>query len=176
MLHAIMGLSLESTTYAIPPPSASSALPPYKIHNRTPEQNSLDSHLHTIRGTPLNVGNRFYDKAFTIIVDPSTRAGATGEHSPCDALVPSIVSEYGIVQGVEVEQFANTSPPSKSPYTEPLWERLDWVGDDRIAKEAVAARERANKILKNSDDSVLWFTDYGTEWIKAIGEHVEFPC
>ncbi|KAG2018014.1 carnitine acetyl transferase [Coprinopsis cinerea AmutBmut pab1-1] len=171
MLHTVMGLSLDHTTYAIPPPSTTANLPPFKVHHRTLEQSYLDSHLHTIRGTPLNVGNRFFDKAFTLIVDPSTRAGATGEHSPCDALVPSIVAEYGIVQGVEVEQFAEgVKPSSAAPSNEPMWERLDWVADDRIWKESDAARQRANQIMNNSDDSVLWFTDYGTDWIKTMAK------
>lgn len=171
MLQTVMGLSLEHTTYAIPAPSSASSLPPHKTHTRTPEQTSLDSHLHTTRGTPPNVGNRFYDKAFMLIVDPSTRAGATGEHSPCNTLVPSIVTEYRIVQGVEVEQFGDKATPSPAPSTsaEPTWERLDRVADERTWKESVAARERANRILQNSDDSVHWFIDYGTDWIKGIG-------
>ncbi|KAH6913323.1 carnitine acetyltransferase [Coprinopsis sp. MPI-PUGE-AT-0042] len=172
MLNTVMGLSLDHTTYTIPPPSSTSRLPAHKLHPRTPTQESLDSHLHTIRGTPLNVGNRFFDKAFTLMVDPSTRAGASGEHSPCDALVPSIVAEYGIVQGIDVEVFkkdASLSAPSTSD--EPMWERIDWVADEKIKKESQAARERAEVIMKNSDDSVLWFTEFGTDWMKNIAGH-----
>jgi Choline/Carnitine o-acyltransferase len=170
MLNTVMGLSLDHTTYTIPPPSSTSRLPAHKLHPRTPTQESLDSHLHTIRGTALNVGNRFFDKAFTLIVDPSTRAGASGEHSPCDALVPSIVAEYGIVQGVDIEVFKKDASLSvTSPSNEPMWERIDWVADERIKKESQAARERAEVIMKNSDDSVLWFTEFGTEWIKNTG-------
>lgn len=110
-----MGLSLEHTTHTLPPfpptsPSTTlnsrhtyvpfSTSRPLSTH---PSQSTLDSHLHAIRSTPTNVCNRFFDKPFTLIVDPSTRAGAMGEHSPCDALVPSIVAEYGIVIGVQGE-------------------------------------------------------------------------
>lgn len=172
MLHSVMGLSLDHTTYVIPPPLPSRRLPPHKVHHRSAGQSSLDSHLHTIRGTPLNVANRFYDKPYTLIVDPSTRAGASGEHSPCDALVPSIVAEYSIVQGVDVEQFAEVkaAPPPGVDTSEPSWERLDWVGDEYIRREASAATRRALEIVEDSDDSVMWFDDYGTEWIKTMGK------
>ncbi|PFH52930.1 hypothetical protein AMATHDRAFT_73762 [Amanita thiersii Skay4041] len=158
LLQSLMGLSLEHVTYTLPPSPSSDA-----------RQRSLDAHLHTIRGTPLNSANRFFDKPFTLIVDPLTRAGATGEHSPCDALVPSIVAEYGIVEGVDVNVFdaTNIEPQSSSSTLE--WERLDWVADDKIWKECTAAEERAKRITDNSDDSVLWFEDYGTDWIKTVG-------
>ncbi|KAF8632251.1 hypothetical protein AX15_001998 [Amanita polypyramis BW_CC] len=153
LLHCLMGLSLEHTTYLIPPTTT-----------RNAEQRALDAHLHTIRGTPLTAANRFYDKPFTLIVDPSTRAGATGEHSPCDALVPSIVAEYGIVEGVDVDAFDNTCPTDGAT----AWERLDWVTDAKISEECRAAEGRARKIIEDSDDSVLWFKEYGTDWIKSV--------
>jgi hypothetical protein len=49
------------------------------------------------------------------------------------------------------------------------WERLDWVTDKRIEVERVVAESRAKVLIANSDDSVLWFPNYGTDWIKSIG-------
>lgn len=167
VLHSLMGVALEHTTYAIPPQPPTSSGPGHR-HIRTPAQSSLDSHLHTIRGTAQNVSNRFYDKTFTLIVDPSTRAGASGEHSPVDALVPSIVAEYGIVQGVDVNSFHSRAPEPNE--VDGLgWNRLDWVADDKIWKECRMATDRANAIIEDSDDSVLWFENFGTDWIKEIG-------
>jgi len=163
-----MGVSLDHTTYIIPPPSSTR-----HVHPRTPTQIELDSHLHTIRGTSQNVSNRFFDKTFTLIVDPSTRAGAAGEHSPVDALVPSIVAEYGVVEGVDVGSFRTTSASASAD--EPGWERLDWVGDDMIWKECQDATRRANAIMENSDDSVLWFEKYGSNWIKGVGMLFSIP-
>ncbi|KAG6910853.1 hypothetical protein DXG01_007169 [Tephrocybe rancida] len=161
MLSSVMALSLDHMTHTTPPAA-------HPTHNpKGASQEVLDSHLHTIRAHPLNVANRFYDKPFTLIVDPSTRAGATGEHSPCDALVPSIVAEYGIVQGVDEAAFE--SPPLSD--TDPGgWKRLDWVADDKIRRECDAAHSRALKIVEDSDDSVLWFEGYGTDWIKGIAK------
>ncbi|TFK33238.1 acyltransferase ChoActase/COT/CPT [Crucibulum laeve] len=159
ILHSVIGLSLEHTTHTL----RRSQYP-----DTSPTQLNRDSHLHCIRSTPYNVANRIFDKPLTLVVDPSTRAGATGEHSPCDALVPSIVAEYGIVQGVEVEEFGEDDGSKSVALSgaEKAFERLDFVMDDKLSKECSAAEERAHKIIADSDDSVLWFDAYGTEWIK----------
>ena len=47
MLHSVMTLSLDHTTYIIPPASLSS-----HKHTRTTSQNALDSHVHSIRDNP----------------------------------------------------------------------------------------------------------------------------
>ncbi|KAG6900798.1 hypothetical protein C0993_000117 [Termitomyces sp. T159_Od127] len=160
ILSSVMALSLDHMTHTVPPAH---------LQTRSPQgisQEALDSHLHTVRAHSLNVANRFYDKPFTIIVDPSTHAGATGEHAPCDALVPSIVAEYGIVQGIDEAAFDDTFDD-----TDPGgWQRLDWVADDKIRQECDAAHGRAIKIIEDSDDSVLWFQGYGTDWIKGIAK------
>jgi hypothetical protein len=132
MLHSVMALSLDYTTYLIPPPSLSSSS---HKHARTTSQNALDSHVHSIWGTTQNISNRFFDKPFIIIVDPSTRG-----HSPVDALVPSIVAEYGIVQGVDAEAFDLHKTGGKGGKG---WERLGRA-DGKIWKEC---RERANAIV-----------------------------
>ncbi|GLB40321.1 putative choline/Carnitine o-acyltransferase [Lyophyllum shimeji] len=160
MLSSVMGLSLDHMTHTIPPGPRTSYSP------EGISQEVLDAHLHTIRAHALNVANRFYDKPFTLIVDSSTRAGATGEHAPCDALVPSIVAEYGIVEGVDESAFSATWD-EREPGG---WERLDWVADEKIQKECVEAHARAVKIIEDSDDSVLWFGGYGTDWIKGIAK------
>ena len=114
--------------------------------------------------------NRFMDKPFTFIVDPLTRAGATGEHSPVDALVPSIVTEYAIVQGVLDDSYV-ISPEAMSgePPTPSGWRSLEWITDDRIEREFVGAEERAKAIIADSDDNVFHFSAYGADWIKTQG-------
>lgn len=166
-----MALSLDHTTYIIPPPSPSSS----HKHARTTAQNALDSHVHAIRGTTQNISNRFFDKPFTIIVDPSTRAGASGEHSPVDALVPSIVAEYGIIEGVAAKAFEWRRVDEGIEVNGKGWERLDWVADEKMWKECQAATERANAIVNNSDDSVLWFDKFGSNWIKSLGSFLSSP-
>ena len=168
MLHSIMALSLDNTTFSIPLFSST----PYS-HPRSPSEAQIDSHLHLIRGTSQNVANRFYDKTFTLIVDPSTRAGAIGEHAPVDALVPSIVAEYGLTEGVDVSSF-KTPDSVTFGLREPSWKRLNWVGDDKAWLECDRAAERARKIIDDSDDSVLYFEKFGANWIKNFGKQCPF--
>ena len=116
------------------------------------------------------------DKPFSFVVDPLARAGATGEHSPVDALVPSIVTEYAIVQGVLDDSYISTPEAvSGEPPRSNGWRRLDWVTDDRIEREFGKAEGRAKEIIVDSDDNVLHFSAYGADWIKAQGEHRHIP-
>lgn len=181
IVHSLIGLSLDDTTHVIRrspdvlPPPLGSASPSFDPTH--PIQLELDAHLHTIRSTTSNVSNRFFDKAYTIIVDPSARAGATGEHSPVDALVPSIVGEYSVVQDIDQGAFSDTLPSDMESTwfengTDPNgWSRLDWDTDAYIEKECSEATVRAKALIEDSDDSVLWFCDYGTDWMKTVGAY-----
>ncbi|KAJ7170754.1 acyltransferase ChoActase/COT/CPT [Mycena crocata] len=132
-------------------------------------QESLTSHIFAIRSTNSNVANRIFDKPCTIIVDPSTRAGASGEHSPCDALVPSIVAEWALVDGVDPAIFSSPEPApfSSSGPGKSDWERLDWEVDEKMKLESSQAMARAKAVIDDSDANVFWFQDYGTDWIKG---------
>jgi len=164
LLNSIMALSLDDFPSSYPSSTWSrEELKHYHTHDRP---------LRMIRGTLDNFANRFYDKPFTIVVDALTHAGATGEHSPCDALVPSIVAEYGIVQSIEEEAFQ--LPEGESPTVpdgEDCFTRIDWVADDQLWSECEAAKQRSISIIMDSDNSVLWFDQYGTGWIKGVGVH-----
>ncbi|THH13050.1 hypothetical protein EW146_g7127 [Bondarzewia mesenterica] len=131
----------------------------------SPEE--IDCHLHNIRSS-FNAHNRWFDKAFTYVVESNTRAGAMGEHSPCDALVPSIVAEYAIVESIDQTAFDHPDPTTQIlDLDEQIgWQRLDWVTDARVETECAHAEARARNIITDSDDSVLWFGEYGADWIK----------
>ena len=95
-----------------------------------------------------------------------------GEHSPVDALVPSIVAEYSIVQGVE-ESFSAAPSENHSPG----WSRLEWDTDDRITAACTASYGNALRLIADSDNSVLWFEQYGSDWIKGEGTtHPIYTC
>lgn len=138
--------------------------------------NEINSHLHNIRSGGINGQNRWFDKAFTLILESNTRAGAQGEHAPCDALVPSIVTEYACVESIDSSAFPEDIQTSLEgrvgPRSDGLaslpWERLDWVVDDHIRKECIEAEMRATELLADSDDAVLWFDEYGTQWIQSV--------
>jgi carnitine O-acetyltransferase len=171
LLNSVAALSLDHESHKLPATSLSS-------HPRSDSQSALDSHLHSIRSTSSNFSNRFFDKPYTILVDPLARAGATGEHSPCDALVPSIVAEYAIVQGVEKDAFdplENTESPT-SLSDEDDFLRLDWVADQKLLTECQEAKRRSIAVIQDSDDTVFWFDKYGTDFIKTNGRFLSLSC
>jgi carnitine O-acetyltransferase len=131
----------------------------------------INCHLHNIHSS-INARNRWFDKGYTIIVETNTRAGSMGEHSPVDALVPSIVADYAVSQSIAPEAFSLPEPPpffSDRDLDITGWERLDWVIDEHIEAECIVAESCARALIADSDDSVLWFSDYGADWIKSIG-------
>ena len=135
----------------------------------------IREHLHLVRSS-WDGRNRFMDKPFTLIVDPLTRAGATGEHSPVDALVPSIVAEYAIVQGVSDDSYASSPEVvSGDSSASDGWRSLEWVTDARMELEFRGAEERAKVIITDSDDNVFHFSAYGADWIKAQGQSCHTP-
>ena len=89
-----------------------------------------------------------------------------GEHSPCDALVPSIVFEYGVLQGVVSDSFSSSLDSDAIG-----WKRLNWEIDSYIEKEIQRVERETEELVGNSDDEGLWFADYGTDWIKNVGRY-----
>ena len=161
---SVFALSLDDWAYSLPP------------SHKTPDAD-LAAHLHNIRsGHGTRPGhNRWYDKPFTLIVESNTRAGVLGEHSPVDALVPSVIADYAIVQGVDEDVFSHRLKDDASELsgtgTAPVegWARLDWVVDDVITKECEDAAARAKVIVDDSDADELVFDGYGVDWIKNQG-------
>jgi carnitine O-acetyltransferase len=166
--QSILTVSLDSHTLGLHPPDNVHTSPTPPALNSPAE---IDCHLHNIRSS-INARNRWFDKGYTIIVETNTRAGSMGEHSPVDALVPSIVADYAVSQSIVPEAFSLPEPPpffSDRDLDITGWERLDWVTDERIKTECIVAESRARALIADSDDSVLWFSDYGAYWIKSIG-------
>lgn len=130
----------------------------------------IKEHLHLVRSS-WGGKNRFMDKPLSFVVDPLTRAGAMGEHSPVDALVPSIVSEYAVVKGVSHDSYA-TSPEvvSGESSTPGGWRGLEWITDSQMELEFREAEERAKAVIADSDDNVFHFSTYGADWIKSRGK------
>ncbi|KAA1467647.1 acyltransferase ChoActase/COT/CPT [Dentipellis sp. KUC8613] len=161
--HSLFALSLDNWTLGASPGTTS-----------TPAVDSLeevDHHLSNIRSS-RHARNRWFDKAYTLVVETNTRAGAMGEHSPVDALVPSMVAEYAIVQEIDASFFSDPVPKLASHDSggKTGFERLDWVVDEHIAQECRAADTRARSLIADSDDGVLWFKDYGTDWIRNTAQ------
>jgi len=114
--------------------------------------------------------NRWYDKAMTLIFEPNGRAGLAGEHSPCDALIPSIVADYA--SGVPCPPQSEPLPSSSSTgFSSGAWKKLEWDLDATTRKHIGEAEERARLICADSDIRELWYDEYGADWIKKVGGH-----
>lgn len=87
-----------------------------------------------------------------------------GEHSPCDALIPSIIVDFAIAEHINTEKWGLDDGAKGG------WERLDWQVDETLQKEIGRAQQDAQKVIADSEPSQLWFGDYGAEWIKSVGE------
>ena len=158
--HSVMCLSLDHFTSPVGSP---------ETHPRNCGV-EIQEHLHLVRSS-WDGRNRFMDKPISYIVDPLTRAGIMGEHSPMDGLPPSMVAEYAITRGVSDDSYISSPEVVSCESAAPSgWRGLEWVTDDRIEREFREARERAKVTIADSDNNVLHFSGYGADWIKAQGQ------
>lgn len=166
---SIFAVSLESSVLPLP---SNHEQPP---HPATPA--AVDAHARNCSGAGRGAHNRWFDKALNITVEPNGRLGMNGEHSPCDALIPSILTDYAV---------AENCPPPGSPFpsshyygpssdptgpTAASFKKLEFEISSETAKNIEISRENARKIAKDSDIRMLWFDEYGADWIKKVGKH-----
>lgn len=125
-----------------------------------------DDHLHnTAYGQSGH--NRWLDKTIGISIESNTRFGMMGEHSPCDALVPSELGNYCVEQAIDPSEFLEQGEMETS---EGGWRKLEWKVDDELVSECKRVSDDAKRLITDSDDSQLWFTDYGVKWIRETSE------
>lgn len=129
----------------------------------------LDSHIVTASAN-VDGRNRWFDKSFQVIVENNSRSSLNGEHSPCDALIPSIVSDYAQAEGVgKGEPDASLRDKGARGELGGGWEKVQWVTDGKVLEDIQKAKATAAEVQKDSDGKMLWFDDYGADWIKKSG-------
>lgn len=141
----------------------------------------LLSHQYAIRSSPSAL-NRFFDKPLSLIVEPSTRAGAMGEHSPVDALIPSVVCEWAVAgaNGVSIcggladVPFENIHREDKLEGLETAlgsrWTRINFVSSPSIQIAVENAKQHARTLVLNSDHQVSYFEEWGGEEMERVCE------
>ncbi|KAG9007905.1 hypothetical protein FRB94_013852 [Tulasnella sp. JGI-2019a] len=158
-------LTLSLDDYMLPP------RPPVDPAHSSLVRPEIDAHVsNCASGGPTGL-NRWYDKALTVMVESSGRAGMLGEHSPCDALIPSMIVDYAIAEHIDTAAFEST-PLAETVEVEEKqkWRRLDWALDEAIMAEVEAAKLRARQLVADSDPSQLWFGEYGVDWMKSVAK------
>lgn len=84
-----------------------------------------------------------------------------GEHSPCDALIPSILGDYCVQEPMCMNEFED------EPRTIQNCQKIEWVVDEHIKSECARVGEQALISIEDSDESELWFEDYGVDWMRS---------
>ena len=92
-------LSLDDYTYSITN-DASGALP---------------GHIRNI-SSGTDATNRWFDKSMSLIVESNARFGMMGEHSPVDALIPSIIADWAISEPIDPSVFAGDRSESEKTF------------------------------------------------------------
>ena len=123
-----------------------------------------DAHLHNTAYGCMG-RNRWFDKTISFSVETNTRLGMMGEHSPCDALIPSILGDFTVGVGMDPSFLSQNPTPDPGG-----WNRLEWTVDDAILKACQRVQEEVRLLIQDSDDSVMWFEDYGVDWMRRVGE------
>ncbi|TPX34106.1 hypothetical protein SeMB42_g07377 [Synchytrium endobioticum] len=106
--------------------------------------------------------NRWFDTTCTICITNDGRMGLNSEHSGCDALMPSTMFQFVEAHAPARDPANVASHPSlRAP------SKLKWKVNASITKAIENADRNAKKVIANSDLTVLRFTEYGSDYIKA---------
>ncbi|WFD37994.1 carnitine O-acetyltransferase [Malassezia japonica] len=129
-----------------------------------------DAHAISTSGGGRFGHNRWFDKSLCLNVEPNGRAGFLGEHSPVDALIPSIIGEYLVsVPSPKPEESFPQDLEGVSLLDAPVtFQKLAFVTDDKTRAAITTAEENAKAIVSESDIGVLWYDEYGADWIKKV--------
>ncbi|KAI8812157.1 acyltransferase ChoActase/COT/CPT [Cladochytrium replicatum] len=106
--------------------------------------------------------NRWFDKCLTFIVSNDGRAGLNGEHAPCDALIPAYACDY-----VGSHEPAQENPNARTPQVLPEPVKLIWKVDAVVDEALKKAFAYVEKLIGDSDMSVVNFAGYGSNFIKS---------
>jgi carnitine O-acetyltransferase len=174
-------VSLDDWTRMHPSPhptSISSQLLPVSASSSSPSPSpsfdfdpSLELDSHILNASSGRDGhNRWFDKSFSFNVESNTRAGVLGDHSPCDALIPGIISDYMAAEGMGRGKKVDEQTVGKVQPSLDGWRRLRWVTDERVERDIAKAEETVRRTVADSDALELWFDEYGVDWIKRSGK------
>ena len=131
----------------------------------------LDAHIRVASSANGTGRNRWWDKAVQIVVENSGRATMIGEHSPCDALIPSIVCDYALAEDLDASGASRRGAKHVADATSGI-KKLEWVVDESTREAIDHASKTVAEISADSEGRMLWYDEYGAGWIKTVGESV----
>lgn len=165
--------SIEDSLFVLSLDSSNLGLPtnhPAPPHSASPA--SVDAHARNTSGAGRTGHNRWFDKALTLSVEPNGRAGIMGEHSPCDALIPSIVADFAAAEPCPApgSPFPLIAGRNEADGSVPTWRKLQWTLDEKTRADIASSEAKMKELVSNSDIRTLWFDEFGAEWMKKIGK------
>lgn len=141
----------------------------YVSSSPTRETPDLDAHIVAASSGSGTGRNRWWDKGMSIVVESNSRGTIIGEHSPVDALIPSTICDYVLAENVAAEQGASRRGQATAPV-----DKLDWVVDTKTKDSIVKAEATVAAIAQDSEGKMLWYDEYGADWIKKVGASPSF--
>ncbi|BGP38767.1 hypothetical protein JCM10449v2_002704 [Rhodotorula kratochvilovae] len=136
----------------------------YVSSSPTRDTPDLDAHIRNASSANGTGRNRWWDKAVGVHVEANGRASMVGEHSPCDALIPSIVCDYALAEDLDA------AAPSQRGAVSEVPQRLEWVVDERTREAIRKAGKTVEELAADSEGKMLWYDEYGAGWIKSVGK------
>jgi carnitine O-acetyltransferase len=117
-----------------------------------------------------NGENRWFDKAISVILTNTGRAGVNGEHSPCDAVVPGSIFNNILSRESELHSVKKESKSSNLPAPTPL----QWS----IPPEYKNKLEKMRQEIKGAVDAIQSHILHiqpdtgvqGSQWIKEVAK------
>ncbi|GAA5914862.1 hypothetical protein JCM6882_007824 [Rhodosporidiobolus microsporus] len=129
----------------------------------------LDAHIRNASSAGGTGRNRWWDKAVGVHVESNGRASMVGEHSPVDALIPSIVCDYALAEDMDAGAPSRRGEVAGVEALEGV-ERLEWVVDEKVLGAVRDAQGKVEEIARDSEGRMLWFDEYGAGWIKSVAK------
>ncbi|MGH3791300.1 MAG: choline/carnitine O-acyltransferase [Pseudonocardiaceae bacterium] len=122
-------------------------------------QEAADQLLHG------EAGNRWFDKALSLIVFPDGSAGLNGEHCKLDGT--TIVSFIDAVLGASAEEHSRRS--AAEPQGTPAWAPLDFVLDADLRADVQAAAAAFAAYAADTASATLTIEGFTSERAKQLG-------
>lgn len=105
--------------------------------------------------------NRWCDKSMNLIFESDGKFVCHGEHSPCDALIPALI----------MDQIVRKPTEMNAPCTNAIVEtprHLEFVADTKTHEHIKAAEATIAALSKNSDCGIVYFDEYGSDYVKKV--------
>ena len=107
----------------------------------------------------LDGNNRWFDKSLNIVVMKDGQIGVNGEHSPCDALIPSYLFHQCWITESQLPWKQGSLAIDEPTH-------LAFVSDHTINTYIKQAQTSTSKLITSSDVGVAHFKGFGKEFMK----------